>query len=281
MEMWLEKTGGSEAWAFVFFTLEMKLSPANLAFRKSLIPTPGRSLCFFLSFWKCKIQILLRKLFWKKEKEKKKELLNYLLQYFFLAGNVIESQAIAAMIYEQLLEDDKPTMWKRRVLGIMKTLRTHSAASLPVCVLYLWTAALAWTAWRFILLTAGTQASSASPQAQGPRAGTDNAVSHLAEPRENVRLEPCFYYIVLPMHCSNTVLIRYRCINALWHRRYWSIRAQRLMWEVFSRSVETSSMVQKKGIPRGKPTHHRATALSRRPKLVVWEECWELIIKSK
>lgn len=90
-----------------------------------------------------------------RERKKKKELLNYLLQYFFLAGNVIESQAIAAMIYEQLLEDDKPTMWKRRVLGIMKTLRTHSAASLPVCVLYLWTAALAWTAWRFILLTAG------------------------------------------------------------------------------------------------------------------------------
>jgi cell division protein FtsI/penicillin-binding protein 2 len=45
-----------------------------------------------------------------RERKKKKELLNYLLQYFFLAGNVIESQAIAAMIYEQLLEDDKPTM---------------------------------------------------------------------------------------------------------------------------------------------------------------------------
>lgn len=37
------------------------------------------------------------------------------------------------MIYEQLLEDDKPTMWKRRVLGVIKTLRTHKGASLPVC----------------------------------------------------------------------------------------------------------------------------------------------------
>lgn len=163
-------------------------------------------------------------------------------------------------------------MWKSRVLGVTKTLRTHNAASLPVCVLYLWAAALARGTRLFTLLSAGTQPSSASLQARGLRSGTDNTVSHLAGPRENVRAEPCFYYIVLPMRCSNTVLIWCRCINALWHRRYWSIRAQRLMWEVFSRSAETSSMVQKKGIPGGKPTHHRASALSRRPKLAVWEE---------
>lgn len=83
------------------------------------------------------------------------------------------------------------------------------------------------------------------------------------------------------MHYSNTVLIWYRCINVLWHHRYWSIMAQRLMWGGFSRSAETSSMVQKNGIPRRKPTHHRATTLSRRPKLVVWEKCCKQIIKSK
>lgn len=175
-------------------------------------------------------------------------------------------------------------MWKRRVLGVMKTLRTHKAASLPVCFLYLWAAAPLLSVGERGCLYCSRQApgvSSASPQARGLWAGTDNTVSHLAEPREDVGVQPCFYYIVLPTRCSNTVLMWYRCINALWHRRYWSITAQRLMWEGFSRSAETSSMVQKKGIPRGKPTHHRATALSRQPKLVVWEKCWEHIIKSK
>lgn len=83
------------------------------------------------------------------------------------------------------------------------------------------------------------------------------------------------------MHYSNTVLIWYRCINVLWHHRYWSIMAQRLMWEGLSRSAETPSMVQEKGIPRREPTHHRATALSRRTKLVVWEKCCKQIIQSK
>lgn len=83
------------------------------------------------------------------------------------------------------------------------------------------------------------------------------------------------------MHYSNTVLIWYRCINVLWHHRYWSIMVQRLMWEGLPRSAETPSMVQEKGIPRRKPTHHGATALSRQPKLVVWEKCCKQIIQSK
>lgn len=45
------------------------------------------------------------------ERERKKKRTSQLFgAILFLAGNVIESQAIAAMIYEQLLEDDKPTM---------------------------------------------------------------------------------------------------------------------------------------------------------------------------
>lgn len=53
------------------------------------------------------------------------------------------------------------------------------------------------------------------------------------------------------------------------------------MWEELSRSAETSSVIQKKSIPRKKPTYQRATTLSRPPKLVVWEKCRKQIIESK
>lgn len=86
---------------------------------------------------------------------------------------------------------------------------------------------------------------------------------------------------MLPLCGSNVVLIWYRCINLLWHQRYWNILAQRSMWEELSRSAETSSMIQKKSVPRKQPTSQRATTLSRLPKLVVWEKCWRSIIESK
>lgn len=51
MEMWSEGRGVTGTRAIVLFTLEMKLSPANLAFRKSLMlfffPPP---LSFFMLF---------------------------------------------------------------------------------------------------------------------------------------------------------------------------------------------------------------------------------------
>lgn len=129
MEMRLEEKGWARIQAFVLFSLEMKLSPANLAFSKSrmlfFFLFLSLSLCFFLSFWKRSIQVLIRTLLWKN--------LSTIWCDTFLAGDVIESWAIWAMIYEQLLEDDKPTMWKRRVLGVIKTLRTHKGACLPVC----------------------------------------------------------------------------------------------------------------------------------------------------
>lgn len=53
------------------------------------------------------------------------------------------------------------------------------------------------------------------------------------------------------------------------------------VWEELPRSAETSSVIQKKSIPRKKPTYQRATTLSRLPKLAVWEKCWEQIIESK
>lgn len=56
---------------------------------------------------------------------------------------------------------------------------------------------------------------------------------------------------------------------------------KRNVWEELSRSAETSSMIQKKSIPRKKPTYQRATTLSRPPKLVVWEKCRKQIIESK
>lgn len=56
---------------------------------------------------------------------------------------------------------------------------------------------------------------------------------------------------------------------------------KRNVWEELSRSAETSSMIQKKSIPRKKPTYQRATTLSRPPKLVVWEKCWKQTIESK
>lgn len=61
----LEGRGGAGTRAFVLFTLEMKLSPANLAFRKKALHFFPPSLCFSLSFWKRSIQVLIRTLLWK------------------------------------------------------------------------------------------------------------------------------------------------------------------------------------------------------------------------
>lgn len=134
----LEGRGGAGTWAFVLFTLEMKLSPANLAFRK-------KSSAFFPLFML--FPIVLKTLHPSSYKNVIVEkFLNYLVRYF-LAGNVIESWATWAMIYEQLLEDDKPTMWRRRVLEVIKTLRTSKELVCLSAFLYLWTVALAWITW--------------------------------------------------------------------------------------------------------------------------------------
>lgn len=113
------------------FTLEMKLSPANLAFRK-------RPYAFFFLFML--FPIVLKTLHPSSYKNVIVEKsLNYLVRYF-LAGNVLESWATWVMIYEQLLEDDKPTMWKRRVLEVRKTLGTSKELVCLSAFLYLWTA---------------------------------------------------------------------------------------------------------------------------------------------
>lgn len=134
----LEGRGGAGTRAFVLFTLEMKLSPANLAFRKK----PSAFFPLFMLF-----PIVLKTLHPSPYKNVIVEKsLNYLVRYF-LAGNVKESWATWAMIYEQLLEDDKPTMWRRRVLEVIKTLRTSKELVCLSAFLYPWTAALAWITW--------------------------------------------------------------------------------------------------------------------------------------
>lgn len=56
---------------------------------------------------------------------------------------------------------------------------------------------------------------------------------------------------------------------------------KRNVWEELSRSAETSSMFQKKSIPRKKPTYQRAITMSRLPKLTVRGKCCKQIIESK
>lgn len=78
MEMWSEGRGVTGTRAIVLFTLEMKLSPANLAFRKSLMLPPllSLSLCFF--------PIVLKMLDPSSYKNIIVETsLNYLVRYFF------------------------------------------------------------------------------------------------------------------------------------------------------------------------------------------------------
>lgn len=67
MEMRLEERGWARTQALVVFTLEMKLSPANLAFRKScmLSFSLSPSLYAFSYRLECSIQVLIRTLLWK------------------------------------------------------------------------------------------------------------------------------------------------------------------------------------------------------------------------